>query len=243
MILANVRRHLTRDDAQLVLRLVGRGSSREAADAESTLRDHGIDTLLDDRRTLEGLVRTPLGARASWPLFSYVVVRHALRAQGEEDRTLSDYVASILVHFGLRDRARRVAGSDDEVYDTVAALLEDSEHGDPRRTFLVRAHLGNYALWLAGCFPDFIEQRRWRRGGPDLGYYDEMGRRGFRMAADHRLSAEHGLTGLFTAVADHYGALRLALNAVSDTLLFPHVHTPERLMRQVRDASRWRLAS
>jgi hypothetical protein len=30
---------------------------------------------------------------------------------------------------------------------------------------------------------------------------------------------------------------------VSDALLFPNVHTPERLMRQVRDEARWRLAS
>ena len=243
MILANVRRRLTRDDAQLVLRFVGRASARDAADAEATLREHGLDTLLDDRRVLEGLVRTPLGARASWPLFSYVVVRHALRLQGEEDRDLSDYAAAIFLHFGLRDRAQRVSEGDDEVYDTLARLLEDAEHGDPRRTFLVRAHLGNYALWLAGCFPDLIERRRWRRGGPDLAYYDEMGRRGFQLAADHRLAAEHGLSGLFTAVAEHYGAMRLALNAVSDTLLFPNVHTPERLMRQVRDEGRWRLAS
>ena len=107
----------------------------------------------------------------------------------------------------------------------------------------MRAHLGNYALWLAGVFPDAIEQRRWRRGGPDLGYYDTMGRRGFQMAADHRLAAEHGLRELYVAVAEHYGALRLALNAVSDTLLFPHVHTPERLMRQVHDECRWRKAS
>ena len=243
MILANVRRHLTRDDAQLVLRLVGRASSAEASEAETVLREQGLDPLLDDRRVLEGLVRTPLGARASWPLFSYVVVRHALRAQGADDRMLSDYAASILLHFGLRDRAQRVSDSDDEVYTTVAQLLEDAEHGDPRRTFLVRAHLGNYALWLAGLFPDFIEQRRWRRGGPDLFYYDEMGRRGFQLAANHRLAAEHGLQALYAAVAEHYTALRLALNAVSDTLLFPHVHTPERLMRQVRDEGRWRLAS
>jgi hypothetical protein len=30
---------------------------------------------------------------------------------------------------------------------------------------------------------------------------------------------------------------------VSDTLLFPDVNTPDRLMRQVRDEARWRLLS
>ena len=44
----------------------------------------------------------------------------------------------------------------------------------------MRAHLGNYALWLSGLFPDYIEARHWRRGAPDLDYYEEMGRRGSR---------------------------------------------------------------
>ena len=90
-------------------------------------------------------------------------------------------------------------------------------------------------------FPDYIEQRRWKRGGPDLEYYEEMGRRGFQLAADHRMAEEHGLATLYATAADHFGILRAALNAVSDSLFFPNVQTPERLMRQVRDEARWRL--
>ena len=37
MILANVRQHLTRDDAQLALRLIARGSSDGIEEAETTL--------------------------------------------------------------------------------------------------------------------------------------------------------------------------------------------------------------
>jgi hypothetical protein len=107
---------------------------------------------------------------------------------------------------------------------------------------MVRAHLGNYALWVSGLFPDYIETRRWRRGGPDLEYYEELGRRGFQLAADHRLAEQHGLATLFALAAERFANLRLALNQVSDTLLFPHVSSPERLMRQVRDETRWRLA-
>lgn len=243
MIVANVRHRLTRDDAQLVLRLVSRRDEAKRAYAEDTLRDEGIDALLDDPRLLEGLVRTPDGAHASLPLFCYVVVRHAMTAQGEADRALADYLAALVLEFGFRQRAWRIADSDDETYDTLARLLEDAEHGDPRRTFLVRAHLGNFALWLAGCFPDHIEHRRWRRGGPDLDYFDTLGARGFRLAADHRLASEHGMQGMFARASERFPAMRMALNAVSDALLFPHVHTPERLMRQVRDESRWRQAS
>jgi hypothetical protein len=114
------------------------------------------------------------------------------------------------------------------------------DDSDGRRSFLVRTHLGNYSLWLSGIFPDYIEHRRWRRGGPDLEYYEEMGRRGFQLAADHRLAGEHGLSGLYATAAARFGVLRSALNAVSDSLFFPAVNSPERLMRQVRDESRWK---
>lgn len=239
MILANVRQQLTRDDAQLALRLVARGSASAHEEAEATLRDHGIEGLLDDSRLLAALLESRQGAHASYPLFCYVVVRHALRRAGEADRMLADYVASILMHFGLYDRATRVGASDDEVYTTLAEMCAAIESADAQRSFLVRAHLGNYALWLSGLFPDYIEHRRWRRGGPDLDYYEEMGRRGFALAASHRLAAEHGLAPLFTAAADRFAVLRVALNGISDTLLFPHHHSPERLMRQVRDEARW----
>ena len=114
---------------------------------------------------------------------------------------------------------------------------------DARRSFLVRQHLGNYALWSCGMFPDRIEHKRWRRGGPDLDYFEEMGRRGFMLAAEHRLAQEHGLDGLLRVASGRFAALRLALNEVSDTLMFPHGNSPERLMRQVRAEAAWRWAS
>jgi hypothetical protein len=243
MLLGNVRQFLTREDAALAVRLVSRGSAAAQDRAETRLREEGIDALLDDPALLEGLVRTPLGSRASYPLLCYVLVRHALRAQDTDDRALSDYVAGILLHFGLRDRAFRIAEADDETYDTLAALVRDAEGQDPRRSFLVRLHLAHYALWMAGLFPDHIAARRHRRGGPDLDYYDELGAHGFRLAAQHRLANEHGVEPLLREAAQRYVALRVALNNVSDTLLFPDRHTPDRLLRQVRDAARWRLAS
>lgn len=243
MIVADVRSRLERGDAQLALRLVARGDSAVQEAMEARLANEGFDVLLDDPRLLAGLLESRQGACASLPLFCYVVVRHALRAAGESDRLLADYVAALVLHFGLRDRATRVGLADDERYDTLADLLAAVDSADARRSFLVRAHLGNYALWLSGLFPDHVDHRRHRRGGPDLDYYEEMGRRGFRLAADHRLAGEYGVGALFVAVAERFGVLRFALNRVSDTLLFPHRHTPDRLMRQVRDEARFRLAS
>ena len=236
MMLANVRSQLGREDAQLVLRLLSRGGAEASRSAEATLADQGLDPLLDDPELLRALIEARQSAHASLPLFCYVVVRHALRRTGSESRSLADYVASVLLHFGLRERARRIAESDDQTYDTLARIAEDVESADAERAFLARAHLGNYALWLSGLFPDHIEHRRWRRGGPNLEYYETMGQRGFRLAADHRLAGRHGLAPLYGAAAEAFPKMRRALNAVSDSLLFRDVHSPERLMRQVRDA-------
>ncbi|MGH7621850.1 MAG: hypothetical protein ACREMU_05885 [Gemmatimonadaceae bacterium] len=243
MLLGNVRASLTRDDAQLALRLLAQGEARALDAAEVRLREEGIDALLDDPRLLPAIIESRIGMQVSAQLLWYVVVRRALCRVGEDDRALADYVAAILLHFGARGRAERIAESDDQVYATLAELLGEVDTPDVRRSFLVRQHLGNYALWCAGMFPDRIEQKRWRRGGPDLDYYEEMGRRGFSLAAEHRLAQEHGLDALLRVAASRFAALRLALNEVSDTLMFPNVSSPERLMRQVRSETAWRWVS
>lgn len=243
MIQADLRHTLTRDDAQLALRLVARDSGRALDDAEAALQAEGIDVLLDDPRLLHALRSDSRAAHASLPLFAYVVVRHALREMGEGERVVADYVASVVVHFADHARAWQIAVHDDETYDTLTSLLADASTADADRAFLVRQHLGNYALWLSGLFPEHVTMRKWRRGGPDLSYYDEMGRRGFQLAAEHRLSDSTGLRPVFARAADEFPLIRQALNRVSDHLLFPGLHSPERLMRQVRDEARWRMAS
>ncbi len=239
MILANTRHRLTRNDAQLVLQLLAQGSHDELQRAESTLRDHGLDELLDEPRLLSALIERRHGSHASLPLVTYVMSRQALCSVGERDRGVADYVASILLHFSLRQRTERIGEHDDEIYDSLASLLKDAECGDPTRAFMVRAHLGNYALWLSGLFPDYIEERRSRRGGPDLGYYEDLGRRGYELAAEHRLAEQYGMQQLFAVVAERFPRLRVALNRVSDQFLFPHAHSPTRLIRQVQDEARW----
>jgi hypothetical protein len=242
MILANARHRLSREDAQLAVRLVARDSADEIARVQQRLTDEGLDAILDDQRLPGALLRSRFGAYASLPLFLYVMVRHALLRAGERDRGMSDYLAAVLLAFGVRGRASRISEADDELYASLAALLDDVNDRDPRRAFLVRVHLGNQALWIAGLYPDYVEQRKWRRGGPDLGYFEELGKRGFELAAEHRIAEQYGMAELYGSIAARFGLLRVALNSLSDTLLFPNVNTPERLLRQVEDEVRWKLA-
>lgn len=242
MILANTRHGLTREDAQLAIRLVASESEEERERIRRRLVDEGIDAILDDQRLPAALLQAPLGAHASLPLFLYVLVRHALLRAGERDRTLSDYLASTLLAFNARGRSERISQADDQLYDTLASLLDDVNDNDPRRAFMVRVHLGNRALWIAGMFPDHVEYRRWHRGGPDLNYFEELGKRGFALAAEHRMAEQYGMSEVYAGIAARFGLVRMVLNTISDHLMFPSVHTPERLMRQVSDEARWKRA-
>jgi hypothetical protein len=242
MILANARHRLTREDAQLAIRLVASDSEEDRERIQQRLADEGLDAILDDQRLPAALLSSRFGAYASLPMFLYVMVRHALLQAGERDRSISDYLAATLLAFNTRGRAERISEADDELYDTLASLLDDVNDGDPRRAFLVRVHLWNRALWISGLFPDHVEYRRWHRGGPDLSYFEELGRRGFELAAEHRMAEQYGMAELYANVAARFGMLRVVLNTISDRLLFPNVHTPERLMRQVEDEARWKLA-
>jgi hypothetical protein len=243
MILANTRLQMTRDDAQLAVRLLARVSGEPVETIERRITDDGLDAVLDDPLLTTALMQLPAGAHASLPLFAYAMIRHALRNAGEDDRGIADYVTSIVVHFSLGGRANRIGMSDDQTYQALVDLAGDVDDPDANRSFLVRTHLGNYALWLSGLFPDHIEQRRWRRGGPDLEYFEELGSKGFSLASEHRLAEQYGLTALYATAAERFGLLRSALNNVSDALFFPNVNTPERLMRIVKDEARWRKSS
>jgi hypothetical protein len=150
-----------------------------------------------------------------------------------DDRDLADYLAALLLDFGQRDRAWRVDWNDDQRHRYLVDILADLEATDGARRFKVMVHLGNYALWLAGIFPDYIAARHLRRGGPDVTYYDALGRRGFGLASDHVLASEYGLVQVLRTAAERFSSLRGALNGVSDRVFFPGLQTPDRVLRDL----------
>jgi hypothetical protein len=221
MILANTRGSLKGRDLQLVLLLLSRGSAARRASLERRLEAEGPDALLDRPELLEGLLAVRTMLVPSPVLFFYVLVRHALLQGGLDDREVADYLAAVLLDFGRRDRAWRIDWNDDQRHRYLVDILADLEATEGERRFRVMVHLGNYALWLAGLFPDYIAARHLRKGGPDVSYYDTLGRRGFGMASDHALADYYHLDQLFRTAAERFALLRVALNGVSGRVLFP----------------------
>lgn len=239
MILANLRSRLTPADWALVLDVLSGGDDRRRAALEARAATEGPDVLLD-APSLDGALRDLPGMRQpSAELFVYVAVRRCLLDIGLDDVRLADYFGALVLEFGAHDRAYRPAQHDDATYRYLVELVAEVERVSARRGFLLRVHLGNFSLWLSGLFPDWIARRRERNGGPTLAYYEALGARGYRLAADHRLARELALDEVFATAADVFPRLRVALNRISDTALFPNVHTPERVLRQVTDAFRY----
>jgi hypothetical protein len=233
MIRADVRGRLTAADVELMVLLLSRGSATGRAALERRLAVEGPDALLDAPELLERLLQVRTILVPSEPLFFYVLIRHTLRHAGLDDRDLADYLAALVVDFGRRDRAFRVDWNDDEQHRYLVDILADLEACEGERRFRVMAHLGNYALWLAGLFPDYIAARRLRKGGPDLTYYDAMGRRGFELASDHELAGQYGLADVFRSAAERFPLVRTALNGMSDRVFFAGHFSADRVLRDL----------
>lgn len=221
MILANMRGRLKAGDLQLVLLLLSRGSAVRRATLEQRLEREGPDPLLDAPELAEALLAVRTMLVPSEALFFYVMVRHTLLQAGVAEREVADYLAALLLEFGKRDRAQRVDWNDDQSHRYLVDIVSDLEATQGARRFQVLLHLGNYALWLAGLFPQYIEARRIRRGGPDLTYYDSLGRRGYAMASDHELADRFQLDGVLHTAAERFPTIRSAFNDLSERVLFP----------------------
>lgn len=235
MIRPNVRASFGRREAEILLGLTG-------PDGEARLRTEGIDSLLDDAELVRTLLRRRGIETAPAPLVFYLLVRHALLEREIRDRQIADYTAAVLLEFGRLTRA--VTPPESQMPDTIylADIIMELDRARGEREFLLRAHLGNLALWIGGVFPDYVAHRVQRRGAPPLSYYDDLGAQGFRTAAGMEMALRHDLGDLFVRVADQFSSVRSALNGLSDALFFPHPgDSVERVLREVADRFQRRL--
>jgi hypothetical protein len=238
MILPNVRSTFGRKEASFIIWLLTRGSEPARQREEERLEELGFDAILDDPRTLNALLAGREFSTAPPELVFYVLIRHALLEDGINDRGLADYLAALLFAFGRDGRAYQIA-DDPTQYRYLTDIAAAGEQSTGRRAFLLRAHLGEFALWISGLFPDHVTARVHRRGAPPLSYYEALGSTGYRLAARYDEAEEHGIADLYRNCADFFPALRVALNRVADRHLFPATGDRiDRLLRQVADSFR-----
>jgi hypothetical protein len=132
---------------------------------------------------------------------------------------VADYVAEVLAEFARTERARWAVPGSANPLDHFFELLAALQEADERTRFFIRAHIGNYSLFLSGVFPDRIRFRMESRGSPDLKYYEELGRTHYRAASDHRLAQRYEVADIFSTLSERFETTRQALNDMSSRLL------------------------
>lgn len=218
MIKANCRERFTAADFDYIVRTLSR-SERDSVNLVELLTDaEARDSILDSPRLVESLLVDGTPLTISPQLYFYVLLRHVLKQTGLNDRNVSDYLASLLETFSRTAGMRSPADGESNPIQYVSDMLIALRNASPVQTFLIRAHVGNYALFITGIFHDTVQSRS-QRGAPDVSFYEDVGRSNFRVAAGHQVARSCALSGVFEMLAEGFHDVRLALNRLSDSLL------------------------
>ena len=215
----NCRIQFTAEDIDFILHVLrpkigtADGLVQLLADEESR------DLILDDEALLHAVLEHRSCLRISTHFYFYILVRQVFRRSRILERGVADYVAEVLSEFSRLERTECRPKGQVQPLNYFFEMLGALQTADDTTRFYIRAHLGNYSLFLSGIFPDRIRFRAELRGAPDLKYYEELGRSNYRVASDHRLARKYDLDGIFNTLAERFQTTRLALNDLGERLL------------------------
>ena len=218
LIKPNCRVQFTAEDVNFILRVLGTKIDTAECLVRLLADEDTRDPILDDDALFRAILelRHCLGISAHF--YFYILVRQVLRRAGIADRLVADYVAEMLAEFSRTERARCVVPGQTQPLDYFFEMLAALQTADDTTRFLIRAHIGNHSLFLAGVFPDHIRFRAETRGCPDLHYYENLGRASYRAASEHRLARKYEVAEIFDTLAERFQATRRALNDLSERL-------------------------
>jgi len=177
------------------------------------------DLILDNEDLLRAVLEHRSCLRISTHFYFYILVRQVFRRSGIMERAVADYVAEVLTEFSQMERTQCRVNGQVQPLDYFFEMLGALQTADDSTRFYIRAHIGNYSLFLSGIFPDRIRVRAEVRGAPNLRYYEELGRANYRVASDHRLARRYDLDGIFSTLSERFQTTRLALNDLGERLI------------------------
>lgn len=152
-------------------------------------------------------------------LFDLFLIKVLYVNRRSQDGAVLDYLGDLLTRF-LWSRelmAPRVQ------YDFLFAILAElRESHRAQNVFEVSRKLGDNALFVTGMFPGAVGRRlpRWRRREPrprfERGYFMDLGRRYYRLAAGQELAEVVGQRETLQKLAGYFEVYAGALNEMSE---------------------------
>ena len=218
MIRANCRDRFTAEDFHFIVTVLGQTRGAAVSLTELLSDADERDAILDHDALFQAVLSQPVHLSISPQFYFYILTRHVLKESGIPDRRVCDYLASLLETFSRTARMKSPANGSEMPLQYLSDMMLALRHASPVQTFLIRAHAGNYSLFLSGIFPETVH-RRAERGAPDVAFYEEMGRMNYHVVATHHVARSADLTDIYQALAGQFHEVRLALNRLSDRLI------------------------
>jgi hypothetical protein len=219
MIRANSRARFTAADFDFIVRTLARSQTDQVSLVDLLSDVETRDSVLDHPRLVDAILNHCGHLRISSQFYFYVLARHVLQQGGIGDRKLCDYVASLLETFSRASQLQISESVGERVEQYIHDILIALTRATPEQAFLLRAHIGNYSLFISGIFHPAVAGQRSMRGGPDLEFYEQVGRTNYQLVASHATARRCELDDVFEGLADQFRDVRLALNQLSDRLL------------------------
>ena len=123
------------------------------------------------------------------------------------DLDLMAYVTGLLVDFTHVDNLYRVRDAKGRRLEYLFDLQLESQRGDAAHARDIQKHLGDYALFVVGMFPESLRRRR-RVVSPS--YYVAQGKQAYTTVSE--MDAPQPSAAVFRKLAAHFEACVQALN-------------------------------
>src|SRR5205814_9898911 len=150
MIQANCRARFTAADFDFVVRTLAQSQTDHVSLVDLLADAETRDAVLDNPRLVDAILSNAGHLQISSHFYFYVLARHVLRDAWITDRTLCDYVASLLDAFSRASGLRAPHMTDEHDRQYVSDMLIALTRATAEQTFLLRTHAGSYSVFSSG---------------------------------------------------------------------------------------------
>lgn len=138
---------------------------------------------------------------------------------GVADPPLTDYLSSLLTRFIHNDAVFRLRGDGGQPLTELAEMVVEAERlpagGRTQRDYY--RHIGDFALFWTGVYPEAVERMRSRVGRDAFVSYTAQGKRGYMLTSRLEEEQHHDEeAGLFRRLSDQFEVCALGLRKVRE---------------------------
>ncbi len=139
-----------------------------------------------------------------------------------EDTKVSNYIVNVLTKFAKSSRLFKIIEGEEESYHYIVDMIADSLRSNNSRKFYIYCHIGNYALFLTGMVPEYIEYRyEYKQRPVDEHYYVDFGKAYFGLASEHTNARKNRLSDTLLQLSEGFEVVVQVLRFMNSEYLYP----------------------